>query len=248
MLAEISDEAAERFVELAGEGEAVYYEKETRDRRHSRFPNYMYMGVKPREDYRGVPELAGVAPPETGYAANWDYTEYWGDGVDEGKRDAKIAGVDGRYEEIWRYGELCLIRSADPIVKMETEGELLERRNIHPFEKTFVDARYKSKGRRLEWNYERRRVTDGRGRPVDGVEKYKDIKIVMRFRWGRLDGDPDRGKVVRPAYEEEGHLEYWRDGLMHRDNGSPAVISENGAVREWWVNGVFIRAEKNEGV
>jgi hypothetical protein len=243
MLMEMEDAAAEAFVGLAGKEAGAYYEMETRDRRYSRFPNYMYMGVKAREGRRGIPELSGMEPPETEYRADWDYTECWGGGITENKAGAKMARADGRYEECWKYGELFLIRSADPIVKRETEGELLEIRNIHPFEKTFADRRYASKGRRLEWNYEHRRVTDGKCVPIDGVRRYKDGKVVMRFRRGRLDGDPERGKVVRPAYEEDGHLEYWRGGLLHRDGGRPAIISGNGAAREWWVNGVFVRAE-----
>ncbi|MDR1904855.1 MAG: hypothetical protein LBQ88_21555 [Treponema sp.] len=47
--------------------------------------------------------------------------------------------------------------------------------------------------------------------------------------------------MIPPGASEEGCLEYWRNGLLHRDNNLPAVIS--GGIKEWWFNGVFIRAE-----
>jgi hypothetical protein len=246
MFAEILDADARAFIELAGEEEAAYYEIETRDRRYSLFPNHMYMGAKGGGGYKGVPELADIRPPETGYEADWDYTERRDAGVGWGKAGGKIARRDGRYEEYWKYGEPYLIRSAEPIAKRETEGELSAYRNIYPYEKGEGSEAYRSVGRRLDWNYGHRLVRDGEDMPVDGEERYKDAKVVMRFKRGYLDGDARHGGIIRPAYEEEGHKEYWRGGLLHRDGGRAAVISEKGAIKEWWVNGVFIRGSKDK--
>ena len=47
--------------------------------------------------------------------------------------------------------------------------------------------------------------------------------------------------TVKPAVEKEGHIEFWRQNKLHRQDGEPAVISEGFAVKEWWENGIRIR-------
>lgn len=67
-----------------------------------------------------------------------------------------------------------------------------------------------------------------------------DKEVVMRFRHGLLDGDSftkDGKLIIQPAVETEGHIEYWRKGTLHRDNGEPAVYAEGFSVKEWWENG-----------
>ena len=205
----------------------------------------MYQGCKPRPDKEypedssiGIPELARLAPPDTDYAALWENDRLHGT-----RGDAAVVSQDGAWEEYWSEGELWLIRAARPITRVESEGELLQYRNIAPFEKTNTDAQYRSQSRRLEWNYLHEKLFGADG----GIDRDGDSKGIKRFKGGYLDGDTftKAGKrLVKPAYEEEGHLEYWRHGLLHRDNGQPAVIAENGRVKEWWVNGVFIKAEQ----
>jgi hypothetical protein len=67
---------------------------------------------------------------------------------------------------------------------------------------------------------------------------------ILRFFNGFLDGDRGGagGAVIAlPAVESPGHLEWWRAGRLHRDNGLPAVIAENFTLREWWENGKRVR-------
>ena len=87
------------------------------------------------------------------------------------------------------------------------------------------------------------------GAYFDANDYDKGIKTILRFRDGKLDGDiySKDGKFVmaKPAVEGPGHMEYWRDGKLHRDNDEPAVISNGFCDREWWKDGVFIRDEKS---
>jgi hypothetical protein len=46
--------------------------------------------------------------------------------------------------------------------------------------------------------------------------------------------------------EGPGHLEYWREGKLHRDNGLPAVCSRGFHHREWWTEGNCVRREDPE--
>lgn len=47
--------------------------------------------------------------------------------------------------------------------------------------------------------------------------------------------------IIQPAVETEGHIEYWRKGMLHRDNGEPAVYAEGFSVKEWWENNKRIK-------
>lgn len=52
-----------------------------------------------------------------------------------------------------------------------------------------------------------------------------------------LPGSPPRGGlIVQPAVETEGHIEYWRNGKLHRDNGLPAISTNDFSEEEWWEN------------
>ncbi len=86
------------------------------------------------------------------------------------------------------------------------------------------------------------RSFDENGKPAEGVRMMnKDGKeIILRFRHGLLDGDSftKNGKrIVQPAVETEGHIEYWRGGMLHRDDGLEAVYSNGFTTKEYWENG-----------
>lgn len=86
------------------------------------------------------------------------------------------------------------------------------------------------------------RSYDEKGKLAEGTRMTtKDNKeIILRFRNGLLDGDSftKEGKlIVQPAVETEGHIEYWREGKLHRDNGLEAIYAENFTVKEFWENG-----------
>lgn len=76
---------------------------------------------------------------------------------------------------------------------------------------------------------------------LDGKAWEKGIKIILRFRNGLLDGDIYvNGQYVRtkPAVETlDGHIEYWREGKLHRDGGLAAVSSDGLQHKEYWING-----------
>ena len=65
--------------------------------------------------------------------------------------------------------------------------------------------------------------------------------IILRFRNGFLDGDEfdEDGNFLgtKPAVETIGHIEYWRNGCLHRDNKQPAVITNGFKICEYWENG-----------
>jgi hypothetical protein len=70
--------------------------------------------------------------------------------------------------------------------------------------------------------------------------------IIRRFRNGLLDGDsytPEGKRITQPAVEGPGHIEYWREGCLHRDKGLPALSSRGFSYKEWWEQGVFVKQE-----
>lgn len=92
--------------------------------------------------------------------------------------------------------------------------------------------------------------TDALGNPLNGTVFYADDydngkKTILRFINGYLDGDafdPD-GKFLmqNPAVEGQGHIEYWRQNKLHKDNGEPAISTKGFSVKEWWENGRRVR-------
>lgn len=71
-----------------------------------------------------------------------------------------------------------------------------------------------------------------------------DKEIILRFRHGLLDGDSftkDGKLIVQPAVETEGHIEYWREGKLHRADGLEAVYTDGFTVKEYWENGIRIK-------
>jgi hypothetical protein len=87
---------------------------------------------------------------------------------------------------------------------------------------------------------------DRAGQPLEGSVITGD-GIIRRFHEGLLDGDsytPEGKRITQPAVEGPGHLEYWREGCLHRDGGLPAVAAKGFSDKEWWVEGEFIRQEE----
>ena len=90
--------------------------------------------------------------------------------------------------------------------------------------------------------------TDENGLSAEGLRIGKDRdgnEVLLRFRHGFLDGDSfakNGTPLTQPAVERpsDGHLEYWRQGRLHRDNGEAAVIAAGFTKKEYWVNGVRI--------
>lgn len=79
-------------------------------------------------------------------------------------------------------------------------------------------------------------------KPCDG--EYNVDGTFVRFRNGLLHGGKGPDGFDVPAYEtEDGHCEYFTNGLLHRE-GMPAVISDFGEWEEWWLHGklIMIRA------
>jgi hypothetical protein len=74
-------------------------------------------------------------------------------------------------------------------------------------------------------------LTDEHNQPIVNDTIDKDTGAILRFKNGFLDG----GSL--PAVEcEDSHMEFYRNGKLHRDKG-PAVISDYGKVKEFWTNG-----------
>lgn len=99
----------------------------------------------------------------------------------------------------------------------------------------------------IDYNLTRKQFLDTKLKPLEGEKIGKDKKTIYRFRNGYLDGDiydmNGRFITVKPAVETTGHVEYWRANKLHRDNNEPAVISDSFKKKEYWQNGIFIKAE-----
>jgi hypothetical protein len=106
-----------------------------------------------------------------------------------------------------------------------------------------------SKSYHLESNGQGDICADTSGNPLEGTVVTED-GIIRRFHRGLLDGDsytPEGKRITQPAVEGPGHLEYWREGRIHRDNGLPAVSADGFTRKEWWVDGVLIKCEPPDG-
>lgn len=85
------------------------------------------------------------------------------------------------------------------------------------------------------------------GSPCEGTRicKGRDGNdVILRFRNGLLDGDSflrDGRRITQPAVETEGHVEYWREGMLHRDDGLAAVASNGFSEKEFWEHNKRIR-------
>lgn len=94
----------------------------------------------------------------------------------------------------------------------------------------------------LFWIDENSTITskDENGNPAEGTRLFisDDGKnVITRWKNGFLDGDsigPGGKVVVQPAVEADGHLEYWRNGKLHRDGNLPAVSTSGFSKEEWW--------------
>ena len=75
------------------------------------------------------------------------------------------------------------------------------------------------------------------GEPLHGTVIDTDGSIshikncILRFNNGYLVGG------AQPAVEGTGHIEYWKDGTLHREDGLPAVSSHGFSVHEIWEHG-----------
>ena len=71
------------------------------------------------------------------------------------------------------------------------------------------------------------------------------ISCLLNWKNGFLHSEPDLPAVQM----DDGHVEYWKDGVLHNDehdsegNLMPAVIAEWGRVEEYWINGTRIKSE-----
>lgn len=83
----------------------------------------------------------------------------------------------------------------------------------------------------LEWNGKNAVQYDKSGKPLEGTSEKAAPGFILRFHNGLLGGDiyNKEGKIAdaRPAVqgitgEYNGHVEYWRKGCLHRDDGLPA--------------------------
>lgn len=90
---------------------------------------------------------------------------------------------------------------------------------------------------------------DEKGIPAEGLRIGKDKngnEVLLRFRHGFLDGDSfnkNNTLITQPAVERpcDGHLEYWRQGKLHRDDGEATVIAAGFTEKEYWVEGSRVR-------
>lgn len=70
--------------------------------------------------------------------------------------------------------------------------------------------------------------------------EYNTDEFTTRFKNGLLHGGVTSEGNTLPAYEtSDGHLEFFENGLLHRDN-APAIISHWGEWEEWWSHGSLV--------
>ncbi|MDR3283661.1 MAG: hypothetical protein LBS97_00590 [Treponema sp.] len=87
--------------------------------------------------------------------------------------------------------------------------------------------------------------------PYHGDFPYNGMTV--RFREGKLDGGVDEEGEGQPAVDADTHIEWWRDGKLHRDpewgigedenTDLPAVTGDGGRWKEFWRDGVLLGIE-----
>jgi hypothetical protein len=76
------------------------------------------------------------------------------------------------------------------------------------------------------------------GGPCNG--DYNVNGDISRFKDGLLHGGADAEGEAQPAVELlDGHTEWWKEGLLHRDGG-PAVVTGHGTWEEFWLRGELV--------
>ncbi len=107
----------------------------------------------------------------------------------------------------------------------------------------------KTQTKSLFWKDEKTliRSFDEEGNPAHGTRIFKGKngeRIILRFLNGFLDGDfleDGLNMKIQPAVEGMGHVEYWRKGMLHRDDGLPAVSTNGFSEKEYWENNKRIK-------
>lgn len=71
--------------------------------------------------------------------------------------------------------------------------------------------------------------------PLEGGYVENDGTII-NYRNGYVHADSE------PAIDcPDCHIEYWRNGRLHRGDYQPAVISDYGMAEEYWLNGERVK-------
>ena len=72
----------------------------------------------------------------------------------------------------------------------------------------------------------------------DGLPFFGDfVEGEVIFRCRGLNGKLDGGMYSAISDGARAHLEFWKDGKLHREDG-PAVVSLYGDYQEYWINGM----------
>lgn len=85
-------------------------------------------------------------------------------------------------------------------------------------------------------DYQNQIFLDADGNLADG-ERYFDGTVFVFYK-GLLDGQGMPG-----IHCEDSHIEFWKDGVLHRGDG-PAVFANYHTVEEWWLHGKRVFPEE----
>ena len=67
---------------------------------------------------------------------------------------------------------------------------------------------------------------------IPAEESPSGAEIIIRLNdFGLLNSEN------MPAVETVGHIEFWKNGSLHRDNHLPAVCAAGFKIKEYWENG-----------
>jgi hypothetical protein len=72
---------------------------------------------------------------------------------------------------------------------------------------------------------------DEHNNPKEG-DYLAENNSILRFKNGYLHGENEPAVVC-----DDGHIEFWNNGKLHRGKGDPAIISQSGDITEFWTNG-----------
>lgn len=156
--------------------------------------------------------------------------------------NSKVSNNKKSYEEI--YNDLNTKSEEELIFKTQQNSEFNSKTETNfSLQKSFSLYIHKNCNDIPKYD-ENNILTNGYRIDEDAYDNQGKI-IILRFRNGFLDGDEfdDNGTYLgtRPAVETIGHIEYWRNGCLHRDEKEPAVITKNFKICEYWENGKRIK-------
>lgn len=114
-----------------------------------------------------------------------------------------------------------------------TEAEIKEMKEKFKENELYKESTSPYKDFQLEQFSAEGKILEGKHSRMDMVAG-KEMLVIFNFKNGLIHSENDQ-----PAVEYPMHWEYWENGLIKE------VVDSGGDTKEYWVNGVPVRIDRN---